>query len=72
MSEWISVKTELPGIEKHVITYCKMMGGSEWYIDINRRNGNVRTDWWSDRYDEPVRVSHWKHLPDPPKETANE
>ena len=72
MSEWISVKDELPKYEQNVIAigtwYGEINGrGESEYIGIGTWQGDlVSID--SDTYStEIIEVTHWMPLPDYPK-----
>ena len=64
---WISVKDRLPDLNEYVLGYCQQIGLLNRFVEMVRKNGNVKTGWWCDRYDEAVKVTHWQPLPEPPK-----
>ena len=55
MSEWISVKDELPNRDIRVLVYIPEMNGSDCNIQISK-------GWGVSKY-----VTHWMPLPEPPE-----
>ena len=60
--KWIPVRKELPKDGERVLVYCYMNDD----IQKVKRRGNRWYSTW-DNTTEIVYVSHWMHLPEPPK-----
>ena len=67
VDDWISVHERLPDKFKTVLFIGKNSYG-QWYLA--QRGFWSGKDWFSDILQSPIaeNVSHWKSLPDPPKE----
>lgn len=64
MSKWISVKDKLPDDELHdVLVYCEYRAAKECDVGYLDCSG----DWFDEKYDEYIPVTHWMPLPKSPK-----
>jgi hypothetical protein len=69
MSEWISVKKEIPPPEDLVLMFSSQFG-----IEVGALLKDV---WWTANYEEYFmerwdEITHWTKLPAPPKEEKDE
>ena len=65
MPRWISVKERLPEERLCVSVYIQEDGGAYWIETAFRRDGKwrIQGEYVIDR-----NITHWMHLPEPPKE----
>lgn len=71
MSEWISVKERLPKLYTEVLVYRGNLGGMGGYVSIDHMDVRWVDDepmWTGDALTWKSKVTHWMHLPSPPKE----
>lgn len=69
--EWISVKDRLPKKNKNVLIYRGNHIGDMMYVYTYKGNSEWEDEYgyWS-RTDEEG-ITHWMHLPEPPREKEN-
>lgn len=61
MSDWISVNDQLPEEDVHVLAWIED-DGAEW-AEVCSQHNSFFTSWDH----EPLPVTHWMELPEPPK-----
>ncbi len=67
MSEWISVKDEIPTGEDHLL-FCDSHDGNRAWMVVGYWNRLTRCWMVACRQQPGLPVTHWMPLPEPPKE----
>ena len=69
MSEWISVKNELPKANEFVLAYLPNYGVCK-LVRIDAKDGRKKVSVWQSMSGTSTpEPTHWQPLPAPPKET---